>query len=80
MHVSFAIEGKTQVRWATTIGWKMWRWTSANNILPKGSPYHVPNSDEMAVGSLCLEASKNIVEMGMHKTNEQMEKTNPKCR
>jgi len=79
MHISFANKGKTQVGWAIIIGWKMWRWANANNILPKGSPYHVPNPNEMAMRSLCLEASKNIVEMGMCKTNEQMEKVNPKC-
>ncbi len=37
MCVSFANEGKTQVRWVVAIGQKTQRWTSANNIPPKRS-------------------------------------------
>jgi hypothetical protein len=63
MHVSFANEIKTQVRWATTVGWKVQKWASANNTCPKGSPYHVPNLDQMTVKSLCLEASEKYNEI-----------------
>jgi len=50
---------KTQVKWDVAIGWKAWRWISANNTPPKRSPCHVLDLDEMIVKSLCLEASKN---------------------
>jgi hypothetical protein len=29
--------------------------------------------------SLCVETLKNIAEMGVHKTNEQMGKIDPRC-
>ncbi len=58
MCVSSANEGKTQVGWVVAIGWKAWKWASANNTPPKGSPYHVLDSNEMIVKSPCLKTSK----------------------
>jgi len=58
MCVSSTNERKTQVRWATTVGQKVGRRVSANNTLPKRSPCHVLDSDEMIVRSWCLKASK----------------------
>ncbi len=40
---SSTTEGKTQVRWITTIGHKMRRCCKVNNAPPKGSPCHIPN-------------------------------------
>jgi hypothetical protein len=58
MCVSFTNKGKTQVKYTTVIGEKAWKLISANDTPPKGSPYCVPNSNEMTVKSLCLEAFK----------------------
>jgi hypothetical protein len=58
MSISFANERKMQARWVAAIGWKIWKWPSANNTLPKGSPCHVQDLDEMNVRSSCLEAFK----------------------
>jgi len=73
---SFANEGKTQVGWATTVGW---RTSSVNNTPSKGSPYHALDSNEMIVRSPCLKAFEKIMEMGMHKIDKQMGKANPRC-
>jgi hypothetical protein len=39
--LNLKIEGKTQVGWVVEIGWKVWKCVKANNILLKGSFYHV---------------------------------------
>jgi hypothetical protein len=51
--LSSANKRKTQVGWVITIRQKMQRWAIANNVLPNGFPYHVPNSDEMIMRSPC---------------------------
>jgi len=56
MSASFANEGKTQVGWVATIKQKAQKRDSVNNILPKGSPYCLPNSDEMIMRFSCLKA------------------------
>ncbi len=45
----------------------MQRCVKANNALPKGSPCHVLDLDEMIMKSLCRETCKNIMRMGTHK-------------
>ncbi len=62
MCISFANERKTQIGWVVAIGWRTWKWTSVNNIPPKGSPCCVLDLDEMIVRSLCLKASKKYSE------------------
>ncbi len=52
--VSFAKEGKTQVRWATAIGWKAWRWARTNNIPPNGSPCKKSGEDPLEQKHLFL--------------------------
>jgi hypothetical protein len=80
MCISFANEGKTQVGWVAIIGRRTWKWASANNIPPKGSPYCVWDSNEMIMRShVFRRLQKNIVEMGVRKTNEQMGKVDPRC-
>jgi len=64
MCVSFANERKTQVEWVVVIGWKVRKWTSANNIPSKGSPYCVLDLDEMTVKSPCLKAFEKYNENG----------------
>jgi hypothetical protein len=54
--ISSINERKTQVRWVIVIGPKAQRWAWANNVLPNGSPYCVPNSNEMIMRSSCQEA------------------------
>jgi hypothetical protein len=58
MYISFANEGKTQVGWITIVEQKTWRWASANNTLPKGSPCCVLDLNEMTMKSMCLETSE----------------------
>jgi hypothetical protein len=58
MYISFANKGKTQVGWVTTIGKRAQKWANTNNIPPKGSPCHVPNSNEMTMKSSCQKVSK----------------------
>ncbi len=53
-------EGKTQVRWVVVIGWKVRKWTRANNVLLNGYPCHVLDFDEMIMKSPCRETWKNI--------------------
>jgi hypothetical protein len=79
MRVSFSNEGKTQVGWVVTIGQKAQRWANINNTPPKGSPCHVPYSDEMTMKSPCLKVFENIMEMGMCKTDKKMRKVDPRC-
>ncbi len=44
---SLVSEGKTQVKWVVVVG-QIVRWCiKVNNVLPKGSPYHVWNSINM---------------------------------
>ncbi len=52
--VSPSNEEKTQVGWVATIGQKTRRWANINNTPPKGSPCHIPYSDEMIMESPCL--------------------------
>jgi hypothetical protein len=40
-------EGKTLVRWVVTIGRRVWWCVKVNNVLPKGSSYHLLNSINM---------------------------------
>jgi hypothetical protein len=47
--VSLVNEGKTQVRSAIKIEWKVQRCVNANNVPPKGSPCHVLVLDEMII-------------------------------
>jgi hypothetical protein len=54
--VSSAKEGKTQVRHATIVGRRTWRWAKTNNGSPNGSLCHVPNSNKMIMRSPCQEA------------------------
>ncbi len=49
MCVSFGNEAKTQVRWVATVEWRAQRCVNINNTLPKGSPCHVPYSNEMTM-------------------------------
>ncbi len=58
MCVSFVNEGKRWIGWAVIVGRRVWKWASANNIPPKGSPCCAPDYDEMIVRSLCLKTSK----------------------
>jgi hypothetical protein len=58
MCISSTNEGKTQVGWAVAVGGRAQKWANVNNTLPKGSPSHVPDSNEMIERSLCLEALK----------------------
>ncbi len=58
--VSFANEGKTQVKRAAIVGWKMQKWVRSNNIHPNGSPCCVPNFNKMTMRSPCSETLKNI--------------------
>ncbi len=54
MCIAFANERKTQVEWVVVVGWRMWKWASANNIPLKGCPWHVLDLDEMTMKSSCL--------------------------
>jgi hypothetical protein len=74
--VSSTNKGKTQVGWATTIGWRARRWTRTNNVFPNGSLYCVPDSNKMTTKSPCQEAWKKIVGMGVHKIVEWMRNVN----
>ncbi len=76
--VSSTNEGKTQIHWAFVRGQKVRRWAWANNAPPNGSPYHVPNCDEMTMRSPCQETWENTMEMGVHKIVKQMKKIDPK--
>ncbi len=64
MCISSTNEGKTQVGWSITIGWGTQKWVSANNTPPKGSPFHVLDSNEMIVGFPYFETSKKCSENG----------------
>jgi hypothetical protein len=78
MCVSSTNKGKTQIGWVVPIKQRMQIRANANNTPPKGSPYFLPNSNEMIMKSSYLETSKKY-SGGMHKTNKQMRKVNPKC-
>ncbi len=60
MCIPFANEGKTQVKWVVAIGHKWQKRANVINTPCKGSPYYVPNLDEMIVRSSCLKNLQKI--------------------
>jgi hypothetical protein len=62
------------VGWVAIVGWKMQRWTKANNIHPNGSLCCVPNFNKMTMKSPCQKSKKNTMGMGMRRIVKQMEK------
>ncbi len=51
--ISSTNEGKTQVKWAVIVRWKVWKWIRINNFPPNGSFCHVLDYDEMTMRSSC---------------------------
>ncbi len=47
---------KALIWWVVIVRQKAQRWTKINNTFPNGSPYHVPNFNEMTMRSPCWEA------------------------
>jgi hypothetical protein len=63
--ISLTSEIKSQVRLVVALKWKLWRCDKTNNILPKGSSYHILDLDEMIMKFVCWKTYK-IYNRGEH--------------
>jgi hypothetical protein len=75
-----ANEGKTQVRWIASVGQRMLKNELMQTTLPKDPPIVYQTRMKWLWNPFVYKLLINIMEMGVHKTNEQMGKVDPRCR
>ncbi len=71
-------KGKTQIGWDVVIGWKMQKWTKANNVFPNGSLIMYLILTKWLWNPHAKKCKKYIMGMGMHRIVKQMVKNDPK--